>query len=51
MICKTCITGGALLAQGLKKEAIKMYRNCEYIDCYCGKIVDGVEIKRKVKRK
>ena len=51
MICDTCKKGGALLVQGLKKEAIKQYQNCEYADCCCGKVVDGVNIKRKVKRK
>ncbi len=50
MICNTCTKGGALLAQGFKKEAIKQYQNCEYVDCYCRKLVDGVEIKRKKKR-
>ena len=29
----------------------KQDQNCEYADCCCGKIVDGVNIKRKVKRK
>ena len=51
MICNSCTKGGSLLALGLKKEAIKMYQNCEYVDCYCRKVVDEVEIKRKVKKK
>ena len=51
MICDTCTKGGTLLAQGFKKEAIKQYQNCENVDCFCGKIVDGVSIKRKVKKK
>jgi hypothetical protein len=51
MICNSCQKGGSLQKEGLKKEAIKMYQNCEYVDCCCRKVVDGVEIKRKVKKK
>lgn len=48
MMCDSCKKGGALLALGLKKQAIEMYQNCEYVDCYCQKIVDGIKIKREV---